>query len=306
MATAFRCVRNYVWLICFLFVICGASRALAQRQFFCWVAETPQSNPYAEEGHPAYFTALINAQDKDQLARGLFAQYVEKKYSVGHHGPPYCTQLTQCPQGCQFTPSATTNLQDRIGWVKQHGGSAIMTEWTPDKHEALMAEAEKNHAPPPPAIAAKKTPPPPLAAQDAYEKAMKAQRPQSVTDAQLAAATKTPAAAHPDDASAMRATTPAAAAKYQFCYTTGNPLHGSGQSHYYITQVFPVTAPDPHRGNAFEAYLRGQFRQDSIGGSSCSTPGPVNAEESARRSYIQSQSKMPNRAVLELNWKPES
>jgi hypothetical protein len=289
--------------MCFLFVICGVPRALAQRQFFCWVAETPQSNPYAEEGHPAYFTALINAQDKDQLARGLFAQYVVKKYSVAHHGPPYCTQFTHCPQGCQFSASASTNLEDRIAWVKQHGGTATMTEWTPDKHEALMAEAAKNHAPP--AIPAKKTPPPPLAAQDAYEKAMKAQRPQSVTDAQLAAAAKTPQPMHPNETSTVPATT-AAAAKYQFCYTTGSPLHGSGQSHYYVTKVFPVTAPDPHRGNAFEAYLRAQFRQDSIVGSSCSTPGPVNAEESTRRSYMENQSKIPNRAIVELNWKPES
>ena len=306
-APTFGGTKNCVWLMCSLLAICGAPRASAQSQFFCWVAETPQSNPYAEEGHPAYFTALINARDKDQLGRGLFAQYVEKKYSVVHHGQPYCTQLTQCPQGCQSLGSGFTNLQDRIGWVKQHGGTAIMTGWTPDKHTALMAEAAKNPAPAPPAAAAEKKAPPPSPTTQAYEKAMKAQRPQSVTDAQLAAAAKTPTPARPSDAPAVRAaTTPTAAEKYQFCYTTGNPSHGAGQSHYYVTQVFPVAGPDPHRGNAFEAYLRGQYRQDSITGSSCSTPGPVSAEESTRRSYIENQSKIPNRAVVELNWKPAS
>ena len=289
----------------FLFAICGAQRASAQSQFYCWVAETPQSNPYAEEGHPAYFTALINARDKDSLASGLFAQYVEKKYSVRHHGPPYCTQLTHCPQGCQS--SAGTNLQERISWVKQHGGTAIMTDWTPDKHQALMAEAAKNPVPAPAAVAEKKTPPP-SAAQTAYEKALAAQRPQTVSPEQLAAAAKTPASApHPDGAPTARAMAPPPSVeKYQFCYTTGSPSRGPGQSHYYVTQLFPVTAADPHRANAFETYLRGQFRQDSISGSSCSTPGPANAQESARRGYIENQRKIPNRAIVELTWKPAS
>jgi len=276
----------------FLLAICGVPRASAQSQFFCWVIQSSQSDPYAVAGQPAYFTALIDVPDKDHLARGLFAQYVEKKYSVRHHGYPYCTQLVG------------SNLQDEIERIKQQGGTAVMTDWTPGKHEALMADAAKNHAPPPPAPAAKRTPPPPLAAQTAYEKAMAAQRPHSVSQAQLAAAKAgagiTPATGQ---ASGLSAST---SEKYVFCESTGSPYRGTAQSHYYVTQVFAASAGHSHPQDAFKAYLHGAHPQEDISSSSCSTPGPRSAVESTRRSFMENERKMPNRAIVELAWQPKS
>lgn len=304
MLTGGTSIRLRIFGFMFLFAICGAGRASAQSQFFCWVAEVPQSNPYAEEGEPAYFTALITARDKDQLARGLFAQYVETKYSVRHHGQPYCTQLTHCPQGCQ-APGSDTNLQDRIEWVKQHGGKAIMTDWTPDKHAALMAEAAKNPVLPPSTAAEKKAPP--LAAQTAYEKAMAAQRPQAVSQAQLAAASKAATPPKPSTtATAGTASAPSTGEKYIFCESTGSPYRGKAQSHYYVTQIFPAPIGNTHPQDAFKAYLHGAHREEDISSSSCTHPGPKSAEESTRRSYIENQRTMPNRAIVELNWKPAS
>lgn len=265
---------------------------------FCWVSETSPADPYNNAGRPAYFTAMF-AADQDHAAAGgsLFAKYIEKKYSVPYHGPSYCS-------------GGTTALQARIAYVKQHGGAAVMTDWTPDKHEALMAELAKNPPSPPPAApVAKKTPPPPSAAQEAYEKAMAAQRPQSVSQAQLAAAAKTPA-----PGSSRAPATPAAAApsagttgeKYMFCYSTGSPYRGTASSHYYVTQVFPAPAGNSHPQNAFGAYLHGQYQRESISGHYCSTPASMSVAESTRRSYIENQRKIPNRVVVELNWKPTS
>lgn len=73
-----------------------------------------------------------------------------------------------------------------------------------------------------------------------------------------------------------------------------------------MTQIFPTLAADPRRGNAFGAYLHGQHPQESISSSWCSTPGARSAEESARQSYIENQRKNPNRAIVELTWKPAS
>lgn len=113
-----------------LVAICGAPRASAQSQGFCYIQETSASDPYNGNGKPTYFTAIITAADKDQFMRGLFTQCVEKKYSPKYVSPPYCVYLVG------------GNLQQQIASVKQHGGTAVMTDWTPAKHQALMAEAE--------------------------------------------------------------------------------------------------------------------------------------------------------------------
>lgn len=278
-----------------LVALCGAPHASAQA--YCYVGETSSTDPYNSDGRPVYFTVMPATYDQDHRAAsgGLFIRYVEKKYSVQHHGPSYC---------------AGAGMQERIAYFKAHGSTVVMTDWAPGKHEALMAELAKNPPPPPPtaAPAAKKNPPP-SEGQTAYEKALAAERPRSVTQEQLAAGTKTPAPS-PNRASAIPASTaPSAgttAEKYSFCYSTGSPLRGPGQSHYYVTQLFPTSAADPRRGSAFGAYLHGQHPQESISSSWCSTPQARSTEESARRSYIENQRKIPNRAIVELTWKPAS
>jgi len=85
------------------------------------------SDPYNGDGKPTYFTAIISATDSDHFMPGLFSQYIQKKYSPKYISPAYCTYLNN------------GNLEERIAYVKQHGGAAVMTGWTPDKHSALMA-----------------------------------------------------------------------------------------------------------------------------------------------------------------------
>lgn len=177
------CVARYLTKCVFglfaLVVFCGAPCASAQA--YCYVGETSANDPYNSDGKPVYFALMPAAYDQDHRAASgsLFVIYVEKKYSVQRHGPSYC---------------AGAGMQERIAYLKAHGSTIVMTDWAPDKHEALMAELAKNPPPPPPAATpgAKKTPPP-SAAQTGYERAMAAERPGSVTQEQLAARAKTPA-----------------------------------------------------------------------------------------------------------------
>lgn len=255
------------------------------------------SDPYNGNGKPTYFTGIISAPDKDHFMEGLFLQYIHKKYSPKYNSPPYCVYLVN------------GNLEERIAYVKQHGGTAVMTGWTPDKHSALMAELAKNPAPPPPAAAAQKTPPPPMPALTAYERALAAQRPQNVAQTQLAAtATKPAPASNPNHAATIPATSPASdrtsAENYQFCSSTGNPYRGKAPSHFYVTQIFPTTAAHPHPEGAFGIYLHQQHPQES-NYASCTRPARRSAVESTRRMNIDTYRKsFPTRTVVELNWNP--
>lgn len=291
-----KCLRLGVCGLLFLVAIFFAPRASAQLRSFCWVGETSASDPYNSDGRPVYFTAMA-ATTKDGIQRGLFVQYVEKKYGVVRHGAAYCTG------GTDLDNVVPREMEEDIARAKAHGSTVVMTGWTPDKHEALMAELAKN---PPPAAAAPpaKNPPPPSTAQSAHEKAMQPERPQSATQPQVTASAKPPEPAKP----ATTATLPTSTAgeKYIFCYSTGSPYRGPGQSHYYVTQVFPAPSTSSHPYDAFTAYLKGQHRQEDISGTTCSTPGRKDAEESTRQGYIKNQQKFPNRAIVEMSWQPAS
>lgn len=256
------------------------------------------SDPYNGNGKPTYFTAIISAPDRDHFMSGLFLQYVRKKYSPEYNSPPYCVYRVN------------GNLEERIAHVKQHGGTAVMTGWTPDKHGALMAELAKNPPPPPPAAAAQKSPARPRAALTAYEKALAAQRPQNVTRTQLAGAAVATKPAPPHHAATIPVTSPASAStsaeNFQYCSSTGNPYRGTAQAHFYVTQIFPATAARPHPEGAFGIYLRSQHPQES-NYASCTRPGPLSTVEKTRRVNIDNYRKsFPNRAVVELSWNPKA
>ena len=291
-----RYSRTLVPGLLYVIAICGASHASAEMQGFCYIQETSMSDPYNGDGKPTYFTAIISATDSDHFMPGLFSQYIQKKYSPKYISPAYCTYLNN------------GNLEERIAYVKQHGGAAVMTGWTPDKHSALMAGLARN-PPPPPVAAAQKAPPHPLAAQTAYEKALAAQRPQNVAQARLGAAAKKLASAPlPNHASTVPARSTGSAGtstqNYQFCSSTGNPYHGTAQAHFYVTQIFPATAASPHPEGAFGVYLRNQHPQES-NYASCTRPGPLSRVKSNHGTTIDNYRKsFPNRAVVELSWSP--
>lgn len=274
------------------------SPAAGSLRSYCYTGETSgATDPYNTAGRRVFFTALAPVS-RDAMRPELFRKYVEAKYGVLHDSYPACA-------GGNDPQNQMIHFVERdVANAKAAGSPVIMTEWTPDKHEALMAEAAKNPAPAPAAVTSpKKTPAPQLAEQSAYEKAMAAQRPQSVTQGQLAAVAKQAASAKAPETTAMSA--PISSEKFMFCYTTGSPYRGTAQSHYYVTHVFPAPAANSRPYNKFAAYLKGQHRQEDISFPSCSTPGPRNTEESTRQSYIEVQRKFPNRAVVELDWTPE-
>lgn len=271
-----RGVSGAVFLVAIFFV----PRASAQLRSFCWVGETSGTDPYNSDGRPVYFTAMV-ATAKDGMRRGLFVQYVEKKYGVQRHGAAYCTG------GTDTDNVVPREMEDSIARAKTHGSTVVMTGWTPDKHAALMAELAKNPPPAAGAPAAKNTPPPPPLSQP-----------------QPAAPAKPAGSAKPATTTTWPASAPGE--KYIFCYSTGSPYRGPGQSHYYVTQVFSAPAGTSHPYDAFTAYLKERHYQENISGTTCSTPGRRDAEESTRRSYIGNQRKFPNRVIVELNWQPAS
>ncbi|HEX8713688.1 MAG TPA: hypothetical protein VF730_17565 [Terracidiphilus sp.] len=201
---------------------------------YCYTGETSDTDPYNSAGRRVFFTAIISVE-RDAVRRDLFRKYVEKKYGVLHDSYPTCA-------GGYDPQNQMIHFMERdVANAKEHGSTVVMTEWTPDKHEALMAEAEKNPAPAPFAASAPKKSPAPVAAQSAYEKALAAQRPQNVTQAQLEAASKQAAPARSPGTAAPYVTTPVQ--RFMFCYSSGRPYRGTAQSHYYVTQVFPPPAP---------------------------------------------------------------
>jgi hypothetical protein len=253
-------------------------------------------------GDTSYFSDIFLAPGKDADAVSqAFSQMLATKYGY--------TGRVSCPLAFK-TAEALKQLQNQhkpyAAQRAQQGRKIVETGWT-YKGAPSLSTAEPPASTEAPPAAVSNTPK--SAAPSAYEQALAAQRPRSVSQAQLAAAANTPAP-NPNRPS----TTPIAAApsagttgeKYTFCYSTGSPYRGTAQSHYYITQPFPAPPAGSHPQDALQAYLRGQHRQESITGSTCSTPAPMSVTESTRRSNIENQRSIPNRAIVQLAWKPAS
>jgi hypothetical protein len=227
-----------------------------------------------------------------------FTDYIAKTYGV--HAGGLCFPGNDIQNRAQWEASRQATL-DKV----RRGGRPLKfveVDWTPTAR--LLSSGV-----PPASVDVPSAPKP--GPQSAYEQAMAAQRPKSVTQEQLAAAAKKPAPApYPNRASA---TNPAPTSQpsvgntkelYQYCSSTGSPYRGTAQSHFYVTQVFPVSTANPRPEGAFGVYLGKQHPEEG-NYASCTQPDSFSSLENARRTNIEYNRKnFPERAVVELNWKP--
>lgn len=286
---------GYVVVVLMVFgfgLTCGAPRATADdagHGFEYCYTNYPGATGYVAN-QATYFTKEFGFFNGSAYGE-LFAQYVEKKYSLRSAGPA----------GCSYGGSQAgieNSLKQRVAQLKAAGTTVVETEWTKDSHEALMAELRKNPPPPPPPVqAAPHSPAPPSAAQTAYEKAMEAQRPHSVTQAQLdAAKAGNSAAGGANSANAEPAQ------KYAYCVTIGSPKgNGSGRSSYYYTALF-LASPTLHPQRPFLLMLQEAHSQENIGGVSCMSAQPMDMMQKAMAN--DEKGKRANYNVVETNWKP--
>lgn len=251
---------------------------------YCY-ANLPGATGYVEN-QATYFTAIYPFA-RGGVSPGFFTEYVEKKYSLRSAGPA----------GCSYGSSQAgveTSFKQRLAQLRSSGQTVIETDWTDEKHAALMADV-KNNPPPTPVAPSKPQTAPPSDAQTAYEKAMAAQRPALNTAPGSAAASSVPAAAPAGVESE----------KYSFCYVVGSqagPSAGASRPNYYVTGVFESSGTvQPQR--AFSQMVRANHPREALGGTVCSTPQPMNATEIARTNRLNKEKAQYN--VVELNWKPE-
>ena len=273
---------------------CGATRAAADDSGhgfeYCYT-NYPDATGYMAN-QATYFTKVFGFYNGSAYG-AVFEQYVEKKYSLRSSGPT----------GCSYGGSQAgveNSLKQRVAQLKAAGNTVVETEWTKDTHEALMAELKKNPPPPPPPVqAAPHSPAPPSAAQAAYEKAMEAQRPHSVTQAQLDAAKP----GHPTAGGANSASS-GPVQKYTYCITTGSPRgNNAGHTIYYYTGIFlPSPAINPQHD--FLVMLQAAHPQEYIGSVSCMTAQPMEMMEKALAN--DEKGKRANHEVVETNWKPKT
>ena len=249
------------------------------------------------EGDTSYFSDIfLGPGDASAVGKG-FREMLAAKY--GYTGRVNCPRANNSPDVLkllqeQHAPYAAQRAQQ--------GRKIVETGWTYGGAPSLSI------ATPPPKAAGSA---PKSNAQSAYEQALAAQRPRSVSQAQLAAAAKTPASERRrastiprTPGTSSRSSEGTAAGKYTFCSSTGNTRRGTAQSHYYITGIFPVTTASAHPDGEFGRYLRAQHPQEN-NSASCVPPGPMSTVEHTRRMNIENNRKsFPDRAIVEMPWKP--
>jgi hypothetical protein len=234
--------------------------------------------PYYNKAQPTYYTAIFPFREEVNYG-ALFAEYVRKKYSIQQFSGGSCTHSNGSLSGLE------TAMETQIGKAKEFGAASVVrTDWTFEKHEALMAELAKN----PPA-----------------QKAPAAQK--SATNAAPAAT----AAASPGRAAAKSAPPPPAAqpapqgpAKYSYCYAYGTPAGRSGnvKQNFYITQPFQVESRI-RLNEDFESFLGSAHAGETIS-ASCLSPGPLETAQANRQQALTNRRKQPAQfAVVEVDWK---
>ena len=131
--------------------------------------------PNYNKAQPTYYTAIFPIPDQDATYGALFAEYIAKKYSIQQYSGGACSHSNGSVSVLEKA------METQIGNAKEFGATNIMrTEWTPDKHQALMAELAKNPPAKPASTAPATTPSPsPSPATDAQQKAIAAQKPAS-------------------------------------------------------------------------------------------------------------------------------
>jgi hypothetical protein len=281
---------------------------------FCYV-NLPQSTGYRAD-QPTYFSAAFQADN--ERYRGLFTQYVAKKFGWNN-----------VPEGCSYGNDGggvEKALQDRIAQAKAAGVTVVETGWVYGPNSA--AEIAAMPQAPRPAVAARPAPaaPPKSPQQEAYERALEAQRPAAVgrdsaaaRSAPGAAAPAAPASSaavpnavppKPAAAAAPAAAKPAVAATahYWYCHAVGMPPPVNGtqpRGYYYVSAVFSYV-PEEHADQAFVDFLSQAHPTERIGFPQCSNPQATNATatETARQSEMAT--KRQQRAnVVDTGWKPD-
>jgi hypothetical protein len=237
-----------------------------------------------------WYSSSLNSQE----ANDDFGEFITKNYGPAH--APTCVRGPDDPATFEGYRQLKLDQYRKMN-VHRHPPLRIVdVNWTPPAAPASAV-----------ATAPALTPTPAKPTQMSYEQALAARRPRTVTQEQLAAAAKTvtpPAHRNRPSEPAPTTATPTVD-KYTFCYSTGSPYRGTAQSHYYVTGVFPASA-NAHFDGDFGSYLQQQHPQESHH-AKCVPPGPMSTAGRTRSSFIEGQRKsFPNRAIVELPWKPTS
>ncbi|HKW17071.1 MAG TPA: hypothetical protein VJO35_06140 [Terriglobales bacterium] len=209
-----------------------------------------------------------------------FLTFIQKQY--GYHNS---TSYPATCAGNYKIPRDVTAERDLLH-NQYHQLKFIDTGWGP----GMTASADLSTKP-----AAQ---PPPSPAMSAYEKAMMAQKPKSVSGAALQHSIN---AANPAASSAAKPSS-APSQMYAFCAGTGDPRNGGGHSTYYITKPFPA-GPNTRPVALFTTYISHAHPRENIRGISCTDPQALDLQESGRLHLIDLQRKIGS--VVELKWDPE-
>ena len=259
----------------------GLGSTSAERSIFCWTI-TPDYIVYMSKlaDLPA---AVISSRLSQQ-----FDAFTAKTYGTTPGGR---CQVTMPDEGNRLRQAEIDQLRKGSARVK-----FVEFDWSPT--------AEPTAAPAKPAAPTTAAP----SAQDAYEKALAAQRPRSNTEATSPAKPATPSpapAAATSTAPARPAGAAASANLYAYCYanSTQRPSSGPVQQHFYVTPIFPV-APDANVSEAFQNFMRSEYPTENVGRPSCTNGIPQNNADAARRGMLAGRRGTPNVTVTELTWKP--
>lgn len=218
-----------------------------------------------------------SARKIDQL-RSEFLAFIQKQYGYQSHSsyPASC-------QGNQLVPRDVTATRDRLR-SRFPQLKFVETGWVP----GITATSDLSK----PAAAPAASP-----AMSAYEQAMMAQRPKSVSGAALQQSMKAANGAASSAAAKPAATT----ALYAFCGGSVTPRTG-GHTTYYMTRLFSAT-PSMQPMALFSTWLSHAHPHDQTGGISCSSPQTMNSLEPSRQHAMEIQRKAFT--VVEVTWNPE-
>ena len=284
---------------------------------FCYT-NLPQGTGYQPD-QPTYFSSVFQSENENY--RGLFPLYVTKKYGWSYPGP----------EGCSYggdQGGVEKAYLDRVAQLKAAGKQVVETGWAFTASSA--AEIAAMPAALPPAVAARAAPatPPKSPQQEAYERALNAQRP-AVAGQDSAASRPPPVAAGAGAAAGVtppvnaRATPPAnagptqptgarpagaeAAPHYVYCHAVGMPPRSGDvqpRGSYYVSGVFPYVSAE-HADQAFVDFLSRAHPNERIGIPQCSNPQVTSdaVAEVARQNEMAAR-RQARAIVVDTGWKP--
>jgi hypothetical protein len=133
-------------------------------------------------------------------------------------------------------------------------------------------------------------------AMSAYEQAMMAQKPKSVSGAALQQSMKAA------NGTASSTAKPPATPTQLYAFCGGSVTPANGHTTYYMTRLFDAT-PGMQPTNLFSTWLAHAHPHEQTSGISCSSPQAMNLLEPSRRHAMEVQRKAFS--VVEVTWNPE-